>query len=885
MSNFLLNAMFKLSSMGDIFTKFTEWFKREILAYVVYYLYIPIYNVCSAIALMCDIGQNIYLQLMGLGGSTTPDQWYSGAVSGDILTDFLYNSNIQTVFRNLILVAIVLLLVFTVFAILKSEYAQDNTTKTQIVGRSVKALFTFFLVPALTFGGIYLSNQLLKTLYMAVTPNQAETISQVAFSLALSDANRAGYQINANGEITYNDKDFYDIISSENVNSINGGYFGTAGATTGNNVVGGDIAAQIDYALTHGVSDAVWTRVEDDGYLKEVSAFFYLVDDQSFHSWELTYYNPVVVFTYYDPFKINWLVFAGTLLFSIFFIGKITLGLISRIFNIVFLYAISPPIVAMMPLDNGKAFGSWKSSMIKHVLSAYGAVIGMNLFSVLCGVIPTLTFGVSIFNLTISAHYVTGIMQLIFMLVALQLASKFPNIIAGFIGSNEALAEGKGIAQGVADTAKKVVSAGVTVAAAAMTGGAAGVAFKQSAKLAKTAKKTKAAIDVTTGEDGTRHAALKDGYKNKKKFKNMSEDQLIQEYDSATNDIEKHNELDKATKKDRKQRFANGLKVISDATGISKTAAGQVVGEVLKGAEKIEKTQTAVMDAPGNRMATEAFTTAINSGLKSKIAENNEAIGKNNNKIDANNSNITVLNAKIDANNNNILDIKSKIAKSEEDLLSASSNKDKRKIRKEITRQKGALSTQESELNSNINERDEFVSANKTLQNENNSISQDNVRLGAQIEANKDMQKEVSKNYGFTDKMKPEAKKYVENSLAYVKQEEESKKAFAGIVDKVGFDNATKEELKRIMDGAMRQAFSKGTPEQTGNEFRKALEKTNINIQPNQIESLLKKFNENAEIQNKAKELLKQMADSDKKLMDEIKKMIEKNDKDGGNKK
>ena len=111
------------------------------------------------------------------------------------------------------LVAIVLLLVFMVFAILKAEYNQDGkTSKMQIVGRAVKALFTFFLVPALTFGGIYISNQLLKTLDKATTTAQTTTISSTVFIAAVYNANRALVEYDADGSAHYVDEYFYNQI-------------------------------------------------------------------------------------------------------------------------------------------------------------------------------------------------------------------------------------------------------------------------------------------------------------------------------------------------------------------------------------------------------------------------------------------------------------------------------------------------------------------------------------------------------------------------------------------------------------------------------------------------------------------------------------------------
>ena len=57
-----------------------------------------------------------------------------------------------------------------------------------------------------------------------------------------------------------------------------------------------------------------------------------------------------------------------------------TLGLTTRLFNIVFLYLSAPLCIATVPLDDGARFKMWRETIISKILLAYGSVLAVNVY-------------------------------------------------------------------------------------------------------------------------------------------------------------------------------------------------------------------------------------------------------------------------------------------------------------------------------------------------------------------------------------------------------------------------------------------------------------------------------------------------------------------------
>ncbi|HHX49584.1 MAG TPA: hypothetical protein GX709_04265 [Clostridiales bacterium] len=94
----------------------------------------------------------------------------------------------------------------------------------------------------------------------------------------------------------------------------------------------------------------------------------------------ISYMDVSAISTYYNIEDINYLVslLGGGVLLFLFSISSISL--VQRIFEVVFLYLISPLAASTMPLDDGQRFASWRTLVIGKIVSSYSIVLSMNVY-------------------------------------------------------------------------------------------------------------------------------------------------------------------------------------------------------------------------------------------------------------------------------------------------------------------------------------------------------------------------------------------------------------------------------------------------------------------------------------------------------------------------
>lgn len=166
----------------------------------------------------------------------------------------------------------------------------------------------------------------------------------------------------------------------------------------------------------------------------------------------------------YDIKHINILVMLlGTVIF-LTVLTKAIWGLISRLFKMVVLFIISPPIIASVTINDDK-FGYWREETVSSILSVFGYVVAINLFFI---IIP-ITNGIEVFTADSVARLQTtwmfknssvaglnGIAQTIFLFVGFLLIESAPRIISGIIGGDEVLKMGEDTLDSVKSDIKKV---------------------------------------------------------------------------------------------------------------------------------------------------------------------------------------------------------------------------------------------------------------------------------------------------------------------------------------------------------------------------------------------------------------------------------------------
>ena len=165
-----------------------------------------IYLIMRFILNIVDFMQYFVKKLVGL------DYWGTERVSADTLGEsdiifrFLYNDQVQRVFRIMLGVFVVLLIIFAIVAIVKSEYnyassedGKGSNDKKGIMVRSLKAIVLVILMPIMIVMGILASNAILTSLVNAFNINNKLTMGSQIFTASAYDANK--YRVYASNNI------------------------------------------------------------------------------------------------------------------------------------------------------------------------------------------------------------------------------------------------------------------------------------------------------------------------------------------------------------------------------------------------------------------------------------------------------------------------------------------------------------------------------------------------------------------------------------------------------------------------------------------------------------------------------------------------------------
>ncbi len=153
------------------------------------------YGIIRWVLNIVDFLQFFVKHLIGL------DYWESGEVSvetlgeSDIIFKFLYDDTVQRVFKYMLGIFVVLLILFSIIAIIKNEYAvateaKDSATTMTIIKRACKAIFLVVLVPVLLVMGLLASNAVLAGVANAFKVNDNLTLGGQVFTSSAYNANR-----------------------------------------------------------------------------------------------------------------------------------------------------------------------------------------------------------------------------------------------------------------------------------------------------------------------------------------------------------------------------------------------------------------------------------------------------------------------------------------------------------------------------------------------------------------------------------------------------------------------------------------------------------------------------------------------------------------------
>jgi len=482
-----------------------------------------IYIISNAFLSVIDLLQLAFRKLAGL------DVYFIDGVAqeGDIVYHFIRGTIfgdfpiLTNAFWGLIILGFILLFLSTIVAIIRNEYATDKPEdpRSSIIKKAFKSIVLFAIVPISVLFGIFLSNIILQAvdqatsistsnsfnfldtqklksttlpggssgevkttyihynLFSIALPTTTTTFSGAVFNSSCYNANRARY-----------DNTFFELLNSDKATHF-GGLFQDndpekiAGAIDEGfaNYVKVETVSDLDYSEWHISKDNLATV---DIFTLQGSDNIAALDRN----------NVKLVWYYYNLWYYNFLVaFAAGITLCVLFVN-FSIGLIGRFIELVGLFLIAAPLIALRPLDNGDAYKAWRGKFISKTIMVIGAIGGMNIVFLIMPYLNKLSF----FNIDIA----DSIMSVLFMIVAFMLVKTFIGMISSFIKSEDLNKSGSELSK---ELGNKVASAGMLAV------GGAGLALRGLAVTGKLgAKGLKAFQDVRSKNSLAGRAAQAD---------------------------------------------------------------------------------------------------------------------------------------------------------------------------------------------------------------------------------------------------------------------------------------------------------------------------------------------------------------------------------------
>lgn len=495
------------SVIGDLINGAFGWLWR--LFYAIFVL---------AIGRICDICQLLFRKFAGLDTVRYADK----QTDGDIVMALINDKSVQNVFWAMLVLAVLLLLITTFVATIKTEFNKDGkNSKKPVFQGAIRAMANFVLIPVIIMFGMFMGNALLKAIDGATSVSNRTSLSSQIFLVGGYNANRARSYCNitykSNGQIesvVYTNEGSGSKIQSFGKILVGGETTNTNAGTANfgifyDNVTAGYTAAdKIDDAFSSNLTltqndlsslnanqrslNYSWQRFYYGGWFFDDIASNGEYGTTERPSITFSIYNISLVYYYYDlaPIAFDYISSTFSLIVCAYVYITTILGLIKRLFMMVTLFIISPPITALYPLDGGKALGNWRSAFISETLAAYSTVVVMNVFQMLLPLIMK----IQLFSRSdlgknwlldalllggVSIDFMNRIGVMLIILGALTFFKSATGTISKMLGIGDATGAGiDGVKNMARNTARAVAGVGAAVGAGVIIGKGIGKAVK-----------------------------------------------------------------------------------------------------------------------------------------------------------------------------------------------------------------------------------------------------------------------------------------------------------------------------------------------------------------------------------------------------------------------
>lgn len=445
-----------------------------------------------------DIIQLLFQKLAGLDVYYVAENGTATKESGDFLIYFLRKvlfekGTLNTVFWSIVILGLFLLVFATIVAVIRTQYNYDEkpVSPTKVVGQAIKSLLSFAIVPIVAFFGVYLGNIFLQAINSATTV-QGDTMKfdeSAKIKLepyTLSDGKKTYSGINLFGQnIGMRNDTFSGMVfraSSYRANRIRNNADFRALCDGSKETMAGSVYSGVTFGMFEVTANDYETAAKrlDDAFV-----FNYRLDQFAYVNWKastetaltmsvgvlfndftvagyavpyktFSRYNVAWVWFYYDLWQFDYVMAIISIVALAIIYLNITSAMMKRAIELTMLMVVSPAVVAVTPLDGGGMQKRWRENFIKKTLSAYGAVVGVNLLFIILPIIRNVNF----FNIPI----VDTIVQLLFTIVGLTCIKDFMKMMSELVGGEDAQSIGADVNKKMADTAMKVGSVAASVA-------------------------------------------------------------------------------------------------------------------------------------------------------------------------------------------------------------------------------------------------------------------------------------------------------------------------------------------------------------------------------------------------------------------------------------
>ncbi|MBE5735269.1 MAG: hypothetical protein E7361_02360 [Clostridiales bacterium] len=500
-----------------------------------------LYFIGSWLLRLIEYVQRLFRKLCGLDSAGI-----DGNLESDPLWALVNNSAVQTAFLSILFLSIVLVFIFAMIQIIRLEYTTEGSknAKGPIIKSAIKSVFFFAFIPIVSLIGIGVSNVLIGLVEQVTNQGQATSVAGLVFTVAVENNDSNPYRACQNNrgkksvEWSYNAESIWDVISASissvgqvfgeslgyddisgikgDVNAADGGD-STAGRKKvyyyGDKIYGAQFVGHDDWDELFnndpGQLDAYFSRLS---FTKDEGLSAFTVESKSTDGKAvelevgdiLNYTNSEAVYYFYNVSKIDYIMLFLGGWFVLKALITSAFGVAMRVYKVVILFIISPYPVSLSVLDGGSALNKWKSSFLKELFSAYGVVVGLNLFLILFAEISENKI-FEFFTGEPLGGIFNSLTRLVMLLIGCLMIGDIVGIISDYIGGGNVMKEGQGMQKQVTDMAKKAGSAaigGLTLAAAGATAIGGGIgALKGMRSLNKIAKANKKDEEIINSEN------------------------------------------------------------------------------------------------------------------------------------------------------------------------------------------------------------------------------------------------------------------------------------------------------------------------------------------------------------------------------------------------